>query len=77
MYLVLSGLCVTTTQPVGILVRKVIEEEEKTVKDNSGEEVKIPINYKGPNPNGEEYDNLYLDMNGIVSEQPSANLGLY
>ncbi|KAL1897569.1 Ras GTPase activating protein ira2 [Ceratocystis pirilliformis] len=39
-------------------------EEDKPLKMEDGSV--IPINMAAKNPNGEEFDNLYLDMNGIV-----------
>ena len=43
------------------IISPVIEDLPTRVDDHE-----VPVDGSGPNPNGEEMDNLYLDMNGIV-----------
>jgi 5'-3' exoribonuclease 2 len=50
-----------------LLVLPVVEEEGVTVTNEDGKEITIPVNMADNNPNGMEYDSLYLDMNAIVS----------
>ena len=49
------------------VVLPVVEGEETKIPDGEGNEITVPVNMGDPNPNGVEFDSLYLDMNGIVS----------
>lgn len=51
---------------MSLLVAPVVEEEEATLPGEDGQDILVPVNISGPNPNDVEFDNLYLDMNGIV-----------
>lgn len=48
------------------IISPVIEDLPEVFENGDGSTTKVPIDARKENPNGEEFDNLYLDMNGIV-----------
>lgn len=43
-----------------------IVDDVKEAEPQKVDGVELPLDTSSPNPNGVEFDNLYLDMNGIV-----------
>lgn len=50
------------TQKYPSVICDCIEDKVRTTQDGT----RLPIDSSKPNPNGVEFDNLYLDMNGII-----------
>lgn len=48
------------------IISPVIEDKPEEFDNGDGTKTKLPVDCRKANPNGEEFDNLYLDMNGIV-----------
>jgi len=59
------------------LVRDVAEDESVKMQDDDGNEIVVPVDISNPNPNDVEFDNLYLDMNGIASTPQPNRLPSY
>lgn len=44
------------------IISRVLEDDPQRMEGLDGEEVVVPVDISSKNPNGEEYDNLYLDV---------------